>query len=124
MSVDFYGCDSCGDSRFEDLISECAKCGHYICDDCMMGKPISTNTPPFIGERSEITDEDYEVLCEKYGKHIVDNCIIGMDYLNPEYCPFCNGEKVHDSDLLYFALSLLTTTKQELIERYLKSKNK
>jgi hypothetical protein len=38
-------------------------------------------------------------------------------------CPFCSDEIISDDKLLEFAIECLDTTKQELINKYLESKN-
>ena len=121
MSVDYYGCDYCGESVYEYFVHECSKCGWNICENCFNK---DKETPPFIYNKEDVTEEQYKYLCDKYGKNIIDNNVIDWEGLNPEYCPFCSGNKVHDNDLLHFALSLLSTTKEQLTKDYLKIKNK
>lgn len=101
MSVDYYSCDCCGDAVYEEFVHSCAKCGRNICEDCFNK---NVDIPERINYREDITDGQYEYLCNKYGKETIDKYVIGYGELNPEYCPFCNGDKVDSDDLLEFVL--------------------
>ena len=119
MSVDFYACKCCEESRYEEYIHECPHCGRNICEDCF-NKDVET--PERIGNKEDLTEEQYSYLCKKYGKTLIDTQVIKWGELNPEYCPFCNGDEIHNDDLLYFALSKLNMSQEQLKEEYLKSK--
>ena len=57
---------------------------------------------------------------ESYGYEIGDPLDdVGID---SKYCPFCNGNKVSDNDLLYYALKIIGKTKDELREQFVKNK--
>jgi hypothetical protein len=90
MSVDYHTCDCCGDSRYEENIKYCEKCGRMICDDCVIG------------------EGDF-----------FDDMINSDGEIKSEHCPFCSGEEVHNDDLLYFALNKLNMTFEELKNEYL-----
>ena len=115
MSVDFYACSSCGEARYEEMVQECPNCGKSICDDCLNE---GIDTPQRIESKEDITDEQYEALCDKYGERMIDENVIKWSELNPEYCPFCSGKEVHNDDLLDYALGKLDMTKFELTEEY------
>ena len=36
MSVDFYECDCCEESRYEEYVGHCNKCGHSLCTYCLV----------------------------------------------------------------------------------------
>jgi hypothetical protein len=119
MSVDYYSCDCCGDSRYEEYVYGCPVCGRDICNHCTNE---NVETPMGIDQKDDLTEEQYLYLCNKYGKEMIDKYVIGYGEMNPEYCPFCGGNKVHDEDLLNFALDKLGITKEQLKDEYLKSK--
>ena len=119
MSVDFYACDSCGDARYEEMIQECPSCGRSICDDCLNE---NIETPQRIQDREDITDEQYEDLCKKYGNTLIDDEVIQWGALNPECCPFCSGKEVHNDDLLDYALFKLDMTMEQLTQQYTETK--
>ncbi|NRU52621.1 hypothetical protein [Clostridium beijerinckii] len=73
MSVDYYSCDCCGDARYEEYVSECEECGRSLCDECI--------------ENTE-------------GKDWFD-IINGNGGSVPKHmCPFCNGSKIDNDELL------------------------
>lgn len=115
MSVDFYSCDCCGDSRYEEYVHECPNCGRDICEDCFNE---NADTPERIESKEDITEEQYNYLCNKYSKELIDKQVICWGEMNPEHCPFCGGNEVHIDDLFDFALSKLNITKEQLIKEY------
>lgn len=117
MSVDFYECDVCEESKYEGNIYWCAKCQRSVCISCKLSDSNSTDV---IWDKDELEDDEYGYLCYKYGKEFVDEEIIETGYLNPECCPFCNGDLVHDEILLEFALFKLKINKEELVKEYKK----
>lgn len=122
MSVDFYHCDCFGESRYEEFVGYCSKCGNSLCTSCVVNDDIKSNYAydygvKFDGSKEQI--EKYEIhedYIPEIGEVIDD---VGMD---SKYCPFCNGNKVSDNDLLYYALKLLNKTKDELKHEFIKSK--
>ena len=127
MSVDFYSCDSCGDSAYEEYVGHCSKCGHSLCTNCLINKGEIDSR--FAGhynvkfDGSEYQKEEYGAESKddnEYGYEIGD--IIDDTGIDSKYCPFCNGEEVHNDDLLEFAIWKLDVTKDQLTEEYHKSK--
>lgn len=94
MSMNYYSCDCCGELRYEEYISWCAKCGKTLCVNCVDKKHDYESFEPFIDDNG---------------------------YIKEEYCPFCSGKKVHNNDLLEFVLKKLNLTKDEAIKLYKES---
>lgn len=42
MGVDFYHCKSCEESRYEEYIDHCNKCGNYICTACVINDDLDS----------------------------------------------------------------------------------
>lgn len=121
MSVDFYGCDCCGESRYEECVDSCSQCEHSLCTRCLVNKDSnSVYTYDY-----EVKFDGTETMAKEYGFDIDDYEVgdvvddVGID---KKYCPFCNGNRVHNDELLEFALSLLDKTKDELKNEYVLSK--
>ena len=64
-------------------------------------------------EEYGITQEDIDNGYFKIGEPITDT---GID---PKYCPFCNGEMIHNDDLLDYLLNKYNLTKDEVKKEYL-----
>ena len=117
MSVDYYSCDSCEESRYEEYVATCSKCFHSVCTACVVNDDIESNCAYEYGTKydgSESQREEFGIEDNTYEiGEIIDDT--GID---PKYCPFCSGNEVHNDDLLILALELLKITKQDLILEY------
>lgn len=121
MGVSYDACDSCGDSRYEEFVAECSGCGHNIGTCCVVNNDINSKYAFDYGVKVDGTlkqqeeygfnEDDYEV------GDIIDDTGVA-----PKYCPFCNGNEVHDEDLLRYALKSMGITKDDLIAKYKESK--
>jgi hypothetical protein len=38
MGVDYYHCEVCGESRYEEYVGNCNKCGNSLCTNCLVNK--------------------------------------------------------------------------------------
>lgn len=118
MSVDFYSCDHCGDSIYEEYVGHCSVCGHNLCTNCLVNKDIDSRYAYEYGVKfdgSEEQKKEYGIQSkeeDKYGYEIGD--IIDDVGIDSKYCPFCSGGVIHNDELLDFALSLLKKSKEEL----------
>lgn len=123
MSVDYYSCDCCRESVYEEYVGHCSECGHSLCTDCLINNNIKSNYAcdykvKFDGTKEQKEKYGIESIEEdpKYGYKIgeaIDD--VGID---SKYCPFCSGEEIHNDDLLNFALIKLKISKDELINEY------
>ena len=125
MSVDYYSCDCCEESVYEEFVKHCEKCGHNICTECIVNDDINSEYASgyrvkYDGSEEQkeqygITEEYIEKGWVEIGKPIQDT---GID---PKYCPFCNGNMIHNDDLLDYLLSKYNLSKDEVKKEYLKS---
>ena len=123
MSVDYYSCDCCEESVYEEFVKHCEKCGHNICTECVVNDDIDSEYASryrikFDGsdeqkEEYGITQENIDNGYFKIGEPIQDTVI------DPKYCPFCNGEMIHNDDLLDYLLNKYNLTKDEVKKEYL-----
>lgn len=127
MSVDYYSCDCCGEALYEEFVSNCAKCEVNLCIDCLVDtdgiEEDGSYTYPFSVSVALENENTKQRLVEKYGEESVKRWE-SWGGINPEYCPYCSGNKVDDSDLLDYLLSKLNLVKEELKDEYLKLQTK
>ncbi|WP_346884335.1 hypothetical protein [Clostridium sp. UBA4395] len=122
MSVDFYSCDCCEESRYEEYVGHCSKCGHSLCTSCLVNNDINSSyayeyNVKFDGSEKQKEEYDIESKQEsEYGYEIGD--IIDDAGIDSKYCPFCTGNEIHNDDLLEFALKLLNIDRDTLITKY------
>lgn len=122
MSVDFYSCDCCGESRYEEYVGQCSKCGHSLCTSCLINNDIDSRYAYEYNVKFDGSQEQkeyygiYSKEDDEYGYDIGE--IIDDVGIDSKYCPFCSGDEIHNDDLLEFALKLLNTDRDVLIVRY------
>lgn len=117
MSVDFYECDCCEESRYEEYVGSCNKCGHSLCTACLVNNDVDSNYAYNYGVKCNGTEEQ----AKEYGFEVDDyevGEIIEDTGIDSKYCPFCSGDEVHNDDLLEFAIKKLNITKNQLIDEY------
>lgn len=79
MPVESYDCEKCGQNGiYDEHIASCGRCGNLVCSDCLTERPTDH---PFI---YQMTDDNEE--------------------LESNYCPFCSGESISDSQRIEFLL--------------------
>ena len=122
MSVDFKHCESCGESRYEEYVGYCEKCGNSLCTYCLVNDDLNSNYAydyqvKFDGTKEQMKEYGFD---ESYGYKIGDS--LDDAGIDSRYCPFCNGNEVSDNDLLYYALKIVGKTKDELREQFIKNK--
>lgn len=122
MSVDFYSCDHCEESIYEEYVGHCSECGHSLCTNCLINDDINSRYAYDYGVKFDGSKEQkekygvYSIDEDKYGYKIGD--ILDDVGIDSKYCPFCSGGEIHNDELLNFALNLLNRTKDELKEMY------
>lgn len=126
MSVDFYGCESCGESRYEEYVAHCSGCGHRICTSCVVNDDVNSRYAHYYGVKFDNSPEQREEFGVKskeedqYGYEIGE--IIDDTGIAEKYCPFCNGNKVSNDDLLEYLLERYGLSKEEAKKDYLENK--
>lgn len=126
MSVDYYTCKCCGESRYEEYVGSCSKCGKSIGTCCVVNDDIDSNyayeyNVKFDGSKEQ--KEKYGIKSKEdseYGYEIGD--IIDDVGIDPKYCPFCNNKEIDNDDLLDYLLSKYNINKDDLVKEYIKSK--
>jgi len=126
MSVDFYGCDCCGESRYEEYVASCPKCDHSVCTSCVVNDDINSRYAYHYGVKfdgSKKQKEEYGVESKEDSEHGYEiGAILDDTGIAPKYCPFCNGSKVSDDDLLVYLMGKYDVDKEELKKEYLEKK--
>ncbi|MEH6861478.1 hypothetical protein [Bacillus velezensis] len=121
MGVEFYACDCCGDSRYEEYVDHCGSCGHRLGTCCVENDYIGSSYAYDYGVRfdgSEEQIEEYEIDPEDYE---IDD-IIKDSGIDPKYCPFCLGKVVAKEDLFDYLLKKYGLTFDEVKAEYLAQK--
>ncbi|ARV43489.1 hypothetical protein BCV50_00065 [Bacillus subtilis] len=121
MGVEFYACDCCEDSRYEEYVGYCESCGHRLGTCCVINDDVGSRYVYDYGVRFDGTKEqieEYEIDPEDYevGDVIEDS---GID---PKFCPFCSGEVVAKEDLFDYLLKKYGLDFEEVKAEYLAQK--
>lgn len=117
MSVDFYECDCCEKSVYEEYVGHCNKCGHSLCTDCLINDDIESSYAHEYGVICDGTSEQAEKYGFSAGAYEIDE-IIDDTGIDSKYCPFCSGDEVHDEDLLKYLIKKYDIEKDDLIKEY------
>lgn len=117
MSVDFYECDCCEESRYEEYVGHCNKCGHSLCTYCLVDNDIESRYAYHYGVKCDGTPEQAEEYGFNVGDYEIDE-IIDDTGIDSKYCPFCSGDEVHDEDLLKYLIKKYDIEKDDLIKEY------
>ena len=120
MSVDFYECDCCEESRYEEYVGRCSKCGHSLCTNCLINNDIDSPYAHDYQVECDGTPEQREEYDFDEGDYEIGD-VIDDSGIDSTYCPFCSGTEIHNDELLKFALSKLGIDKDTLIEDYKKN---
>lgn len=125
MGVEFYHCDCCEESRYEEYVGRCDGCGHKLCTACVVNDDIGSSYANHYGERYSGTQEQKERLgieedWEEKGWVTLGEVIDDVD-MQPKYCPFCQGEAFDEVKFHNWLYDKLNRTKSELIEEFIKS---
>jgi hypothetical protein len=107
MSVDYYKCEVCKLSRFEDRVRSCESCDEDVCIGCLIDVPDDIPFEHYSG----FNDEGFEQLSNEDG------------YLRRKHCPFCSGNEVSDGSILSWLLEKTGLTEDEVKEAILKEHN-
>jgi len=123
MSVDYYGCDHCGQSRYSEFVKWCDNCNRMICTKCVINDDVKSEYAHSYQVRYDGTAEQHESYGIKEGDYNISD-IIDDTGIDPKYCPYCSGDAYTDNDLLSLALHLLGISKDRIIALYKEKHNK
>lgn len=126
MGVDFYHCESCGESRYEEFVDRCGTCEHSLCTACLVNKDFESNYAYEYNVKFDGSNEQKE----EYGIETKDESewgyeegeIIDDSGIDSKYCPFCNNVKVSDEDLFRFLLKKYNLNYDDVKTEYIKNK--
>lgn len=113
MGVDYYHCESCDESRYEEYVGNCQACGNNLCTYCLVNKEHDSRYAYEHGLRYDSTKPElmkqYEEsgfnLNDKDGKcYYKDGDIIDDSGIQSKFCPFCTGKQVDRDAVLEYLL--------------------
>jgi hypothetical protein len=103
MGVSYSGCDSCGESKYEEYVGCCTSCGNSLCTQCLVSNDVGSpyahkygiifdSQNPYLIDR--LLNEGVYILYEDGSYIYEDGDLIGDTSIDIVYCPFCSGDKV------------------------------
>lgn len=109
MSVDFYGCDCCKESVYEEYVERCNKCGSSLCTSCLVNNDIKSKYAHSYGYVFDPSNPDlmlkyvqegFSLYNDSGDQYYEDGDIIDDSGIDSKYCPFCSGEEIN-KELLF-----------------------
>lgn len=113
MGVSYYGCKSCGESRYEEYVGSCQGCGNRLCTNCLVNDDIESSYAHEYGIKfdsnnaemvKELLNEGYISVDEDGNYDIEEGELIDDSSIQPKYCPFCQGNEIDNDEVLNFLL--------------------
>lgn len=114
MSVDFYACKCCGESRYEEYVGSCNKCGASIGTCCVVNDDVKSKYAYSYGYRfdpdnielmNQYKREGFELYGDEGDPYYEDGDVIDDSGIDSKYCPFCSGESINKELLFDFIVS-------------------
>lgn len=119
MGVEYHHCESCDDSHYEEYVDRCTKCSSRLCTNCLVNRDIFRNGnlsryashygEKFDSSNTERVKElvaDYYVEVDEEGNYdLEDGDIIPETAIDPNYCPFCQGNRINNDEVLSYLLT-------------------
>lgn len=122
MSVDFYACSVCGESRYEEYVGSCTCCGDSLCTNCVTNDDVNSNYAHHYGivfDGSEEMMKEYDITQEEIDKGYVSvDEILDDTSIAPKYCPYCQGEEINEGEFTAFLIKKLGVTREDLEEEF------
>ena len=109
MGVDYYGCDCCGESRYEEYVGSCTECGTRLCTSCVVNDDIGSSYAHEYGlkfdstkveEMKILVDKGYSLYKEDGTPWYEDGDLIDESSIDKHYCPYCSGNNIN-TDMVY-----------------------
>jgi hypothetical protein len=113
MGVEFYSCDCCNNSKYEEYVGHCNNCWSNICTSCLVNNDIKSNYAHSYGYQFDSNNPKLMSLYEAEGFNLYDEEnnpiyedgeIIDDSNIDSKYCPFCSGEAINKENLLEYIL--------------------
>ncbi|MAX51488.1 MAG: hypothetical protein CMH22_05870 [Methylophaga sp.] len=112
MGVDFYSCNSCGESKYSEYVDSCFRCGTSLCTDCLVNDDVNSKFAYDYGTKFD--ESKIDQLCEELymqkedfydsegNPYWKDGEIIDDTNIQPKYCPYCSGKEVNKEGLFEY----------------------
>jgi hypothetical protein len=122
MSVDYYSCSCCSESRYSEYISNCGECQKRLCTWCLINNDITSRYAYDYEVKYDGTDEMREHYDIDDSWEIEIGEVVDDSGIDPKYCPFCEGEEVSREDVFHWLMKKNGLNYDELEAEYLKEK--
>lgn len=126
MGVDFYACESCGESRYSEFVGSCTCCGNRLCTNCMTNDDVNSqyaNDYGVVFDGSKKMMEEYDISQEDIDKGYYEiGELIDDTSIDPKYCPYCEGEDIDENKFLEYLIKLSGKSREVLEQEFLESK--
>lgn len=121
MGVEFYACDCCGDSRYEEYVDHCGSCGHALGTCCVVNDYIGSSYAYDYGVRYDGSKEQIEEYGIDPEDYEIDD-IVEDSGIDSKFCPFCSGNVVAKEDLFDYLLKKYGLVYEDVKAEYLAQK--
>lgn len=136
MGVDYYSCDVCNESHYEEYVASCSTCWNRLCTGCLVNKDVEYQGNPsryahHYGLKFDSTDEalvkewlaEGYVTVDKDGNYdMKDGEVLQESAIADKYCPFCQGNIIDDGEILSYLLKKYNLTLESVWEEIKKNK--
>jgi hypothetical protein len=120
MSVDFYNCDCCNESVYEEDVHTCANCQQNVCITCAIEQDDGDYFTTLCQFDRDENPDDYKKNLKEIKKYGLDEEYMDEDMFNPKFCPFCNKKEVGDQQIINYLLKKTNMTLEEVKKEILK----
>lgn len=113
MGVDYYHCEVCNESRYEEYVGSCIECGNRLCTSCLVNDDVNSRYAHSYGHRydpnneelmQKLTDDGYDLKDSNGKPYYEEGDIIDDSSIQPKYCPYCSGGTVDREVVLNYLL--------------------
>lgn len=113
MGVDYYHCESCDESQYEEYVGWCQGCSKGLCTSCLTNNDIGSNYAWEYGLKFDSTkpelmkeykEKGFELYKEDGSPYYEDGETIDDSSIAPKYCPFCEGIQINRDEVLDYLL--------------------
>lgn len=121
MGVDYYHCEVCDESHYEEYVGSCTECSSRLCTKCLVNDDVKSRYASHYGVRFDFSnlelmqsfiDEEYiykdedGVYCYKYNSgNVEEGDLVDDSAIAPKYCPFCQGTQINSDEVLTYLLN-------------------
>lgn len=114
MGVDYYHCESCDESLYEEYVGSCTKCGNSLCTSCLINNDVNSRYAHHYGYKFDSINELLLKQLEAEGFHFKDKNgnftyedgeIVDDSGIQAKYCPFCSGDIIDKDKVLDYLIT-------------------